>query len=616
MSNSDKEALMMILQALYEGHYEEAAHKFEQESGIYFNMNYFENELRNGNWEEVENYLLGFTELTSNPYSIKLFFDIRKQRYLEALDRKEMEKARDMLVKDLKVFKIFDEKVYSDMTGLLVLEDFRENEQLKMYVGGNSARAALIDAAKELIQANPLFKDKLEFPILVESRLQSLYTQSLRRQQCQHPPQQEKNLMSNPFPFSFVPQQEENLMSNPFGLRPVPAGSADRNIQNNDGVASFGKYQNSENAWLKLAKEADEVTSIRINEIKEQGQCRSLRLPDKLECNKISRLMYANSGRSILALASNAMHVLWKWDKTEASASVRPEIWEPKSGKMMVNDIEDVTSEETEPSFSMSNNEVYLISTSAGKISVFSMATFERLSTFMRPPPACTSLIFYPEDNNILVIGKEDSNILIYDIHEDVIIETLKGHMKKITGLAYSKELKVLVSMDAEAQICVWKWETWVKQNTAALQIPSGSNSASAIRVQYQNDQIHFLVVHPVQLAIYETTNLNRVKQWVVPRFSAHITDATLSSESEMIFASFLDATILVFGVANFEPVCRIQPSAYLHAISSPIVYPTAVEAHPTKNQFALGLSDGGVCVIEPLNSCNNRFAWETTDSC
>ncbi|KAI3859337.1 hypothetical protein MKW98_007718 [Papaver atlanticum] len=134
-------------------------------------------------------------------------------------------------------------------------------------------------------------------------------------------------------------------------------------------------------------------------------------------------------------------------------------------------------------------------------------------------------------------------------------------------------------SLDAETQICVWKWDTWDKQNTSALQIPAGRNSALAIRVQYQNDQIHFLVVHQIHLAIYETANLKRVKQWVVPKSSAHITDATLSSESEMIFASFLDATILIFGVANLQPVWRIQPSAYLHAISSPNVYPTAVDA-------------------------------------
>ncbi|RZC46392.1 hypothetical protein C5167_039335 [Papaver somniferum] len=583
MSNSEKEALFMILQALYEVHYEKTAHKFEQESGIFFNIKYFENELRNGNWDEVENYLLGFTELTSNQHSVKLFFEIRKQRYLEALDRKQTEKAMDMLVKDLKVFKTFDEKVYSDMTGLLGLENFRENEHLKMYVDENSARAILFDAAKDLIQANPLFKDNLIRQIL--------------------PPQQEENLMSNPFPLRLVPQLEENLKSNPFGLRPVPAGYAYRNVQNNEGVASFAKYQNSENAWLTLAKAADEVTITCINEIKEQDQCRSLCLPDKLKCNKISRLMCANSGRSILALASNAMHLLWKWEKTEASASVFPEIWEPRSGKLMVNDLEDVTNKETEPCFSMSNNEVHLISTSGGNISVFSTATFERLSAFMPPPPACTCLIFYPEDNNILIIGAEDSNIMIYDLRKNAIIETLKGHLKKITGLAYSKELKVLVSLDAETQICVWKCDTWDKQNTAALQIPAGRNSASAIGVQYQNDQIHFLVVHQMHLAIYETVILKRLKQWVVPKSSAHITDATLSSKSEMIFASFLDATILIFGVANLQPVWRIQPSAYLHAISSPNVYPTAIDAHPTKNQFALGPSDGGVCVIEPLHS-------------
>ncbi|KAI3955553.1 hypothetical protein MKW92_015232 [Papaver armeniacum] len=598
MSNSDKnQALFLILQALYEGPYMKAAHQFEQESGIYFNMKHFENELRHGHWEEVENYLLGFTELTSNRYSIKLFFEIRKQRYLEALDRKEPAKAVDLLMKDLKVFKTFDELVYSDMTGLLALQNFRENEHLKMYVDENSARATLFDAAKELIQANPLFKDKLTFPTLEESRLKSIINQSLIRQQ--HPPQQD-TLMSNPFTLGAVPSQQDQ-MSNPFALRLVPAGFGIRSQQNNGSVPLFGKYQNSENPWLKLAKEADdEVNIIHINELKEQGHCRSLRLPNTLKCNKISRLMYINSGCSILALASNAMHFLWKWGKNEASASVLPEIWEPKSGKLMLNDVENVTNEEIEPCFAMSKNGLYLISTSGGPISVFVTSTFESMSSFMPPPPACTCIIFYPEDNNILIIGTEDSKIIIYDVRQDVVNQTLKGHFKKITGLAYSTELKVLVSLDEEAQICVWKWDTWVMQNTG-LQVPAGRNSASAIRVQYQKDQIHFLVVHQIHLAIYETTTLMRVKQWVVPKSTAHITDATLSYDSELVFASFLDATILVFKVMNLQPMCRIRPPAYLPAISSPGVYPIVIDAHPTKNQFAVGLSDGGVHLIEPL---------------
>lgn len=61
--------------------------RLEQESGFYFNMKYFEEEVQNGNWDEVERYLGGFTKVDDNRYSMKIFFEIRKQKYLEALDK-------------------------------------------------------------------------------------------------------------------------------------------------------------------------------------------------------------------------------------------------------------------------------------------------------------------------------------------------------------------------------------------------------------------------------------------------------------------------------------------------------------------------------------------------
>lgn len=60
--------------------------RLEQESGFFFNMKYFEDEVHNGNWDEVERYLSGFTKVDDNRYSMKIFFEIRKQKYLEALD--------------------------------------------------------------------------------------------------------------------------------------------------------------------------------------------------------------------------------------------------------------------------------------------------------------------------------------------------------------------------------------------------------------------------------------------------------------------------------------------------------------------------------------------------
>jgi len=40
-----------------------------------------------GEWDEVEKYLFGFTKIDDNRYSMMIFFEIRKQKYLEALDR-------------------------------------------------------------------------------------------------------------------------------------------------------------------------------------------------------------------------------------------------------------------------------------------------------------------------------------------------------------------------------------------------------------------------------------------------------------------------------------------------------------------------------------------------
>lgn len=61
--------------------------RLEQESGFFFNMKYFEDEVHGGNWDEVEKYLSGFTKVDDNRYSMKIFFEIRKQKYLEALDK-------------------------------------------------------------------------------------------------------------------------------------------------------------------------------------------------------------------------------------------------------------------------------------------------------------------------------------------------------------------------------------------------------------------------------------------------------------------------------------------------------------------------------------------------
>lgn len=143
-------------------------------------------------------------------------------------------------------------------------------------------------------------------------------------------------------------------------------------------------------------------------------------------------------------------------------------------------------------------------------------------------------------------------------------------------------------------QICVWNTDGWEKQKTRFLQLPPGRtpSAQSDTRVQFHQDQIQFLVVHETQLAIFEATKLECLKQvsllssmcylidfnmfllshqylelqWAPRDSSAPISHATFSCDSQLIYASFLDATVCVFNASNLRLRCRINPPAYLPA--------------------------------------------------
>ncbi|KAH0453552.1 hypothetical protein IEQ34_017876 [Dendrobium chrysotoxum] len=1110
MSSLSRELVFLILQFLDEEKFKETVHKLEQESGFFFNMKHFEETVLGGEWEEVERYLSGFTKVDDNRYSMKIFFEIRKQKYLEALDKKERSKAVDILVKDLKVFAAFNEDLFKEITQLLTLDNFRENEQLSKYGDTKSARAVMLSELKKLIEANPLFRDKLQFPNLKNSRLRTLINQSLnwQHQLCKNPrsnpdiktlfydhscsqpngarvaspappvmnvmpkqggfPQlgphavggvitpfqpQATNLPttlagwmanasnatpmphpaisggplglaappnsaallkrpvtpnSNP-PVDYHSADSEHVLKRPRAMGiseevalpathlPVGYAAIPRNQYNTDelpknvavtlnqgsavmsmdfhpsqstlllvgtnvgdiavwevstrerlshrnfkvwelsacstllqstlvkdpsisvnrvlwspdgsqfGVAyskhivhlynyngrddlsqhleidahsggvndiAFSQpnkqlcivtcgvdktikvwdattgvvqytYEGHEapvysicphskenihfifstsldgkiKAWLYdnggsrvdytapgqwcttmaysadgtrlfscgTSKEGDSyivewnesegsvkrtysgfrkrsmgvvqfdttknrflaagddfvvkfwdmdninlltttdaegglsasprirfnklgsllavstsdncikilanaegfqllrsyesrhysvarsvseakpptisslgavsampgisvaiadrssivapivglngdsrsITDVKpkvldesvdkskiwkLSEINEPSQCCSLRLPDNLLAVKIARLIYTNSGHAILALASNAVHKLWKWQKTDrnvtvkATAAVAPQIWQPTSGILMTNEISDINPEEAIHCFALSKNDSYVMSASGGKISLFNMMTFKTMTTFMPPPPTATFLAFHPQDNNIIAIGMDDSSIQIYNVRVDEVKSKLRGHQNRISGLAFSNVLNVLVSSGVDAQLCVWGMDTWEKQASKFLQIPPNrmSGSFAETKVQFHQDQVQFLVVHESQIAIYEATKLDCHKQWI-PR-DMSVTHATYSCDSQMIYATFTDGSVSIFTSA-LRLRCRISPMAYLKAPPSANTYPVVVAAHPTEpNQLALGLSDGGVHVLEPLDS--NEGKW------
>ncbi|XP_019170022.1 PREDICTED: topless-related protein 4-like isoform X2 [Ipomoea nil] len=1104
MSSLSRELVFLILQFLDEEKFKETVHKLEKESGYFFNMRHFEDAVTNGDWDEVEKYLSGFTKVDDNRYSMKIFFEIRKQKYLETLDKQDQPKALEILTKDLKVFSTFNEELFKEITLLLTLNNFRENEQLSKYGDTKSARAIMLVELKKLIEANPLFRDKLQFPSLKNSRLRTLINQSLnwQHQLCKSPkpnpdiktlfvdhtcgqpngarapspvtnpligsmpkvggfpplgahgpfqpapapiasslggwmtnppsmphpavsggpiglsppnnaasmlkrprtppgnnpaldyqtadseqvlkrprpfgmPEEANNLPVNILPvmysgqnharpmyssddlprtvvanlnqgstaksMDFHPVQQTLLLvgTNTGDIAIWDVGSRERlafrsfkvwdiaacsltlqaslanectasvnrvawspdgtllgvaysmhiihlfsyhggddlrnhleidahvgnvsdlafshpnkqlcvitcgedktikvwdaasgskqyifegheapvysvcphykeNIQfifstavdgkikawlydnmgsrvdydapghtcttmaysadgtrlfscgtSKDGESYIVEWNESEGAvkrkylglgkravgvvqfdttknrflaagdefvikfWdmdnvnllttidaeggltaspcirfnkegmllavstsdngIKILANADGVRLIRatesraldpsrvvskapmitsycasnstagtstaaadrnarvtpivalngdnsgslqdvkprisdelekskiwkLTEISEPGQLRTLKLPDNSLPVRIIRLIYTNSGGAILALPYNATHKLWKWQRTErnafgkATTTVAPQLWQPTSGILMTNDISETNIEEAVPCFALSKNDSYVMSASGGKISLFNMMTFKTMTTFMAPPPAATSLAFHPQDNNVIAIGMDDSSIQIYNVRVDEVKSKLKGHQKRVTGLAFSNVLNVLVSAGADAQLCVWSMDGWEKKASKFLQNPSSRapNPATQTHVQFHQDQIHVLVVHESQIAIYEASKLDCIKQWVPQDSTLAITNAVFSCDSQSVYACFEDGSVNVFSATamSLKLRCRIHPTAYLPSNPSSRVFPLVVAAHPSEaNQFALGLTDGSVHVVEPLQS-------------
>ncbi|GKA96092.1 topless-related protein 3-like protein, partial [Tanacetum coccineum] len=382
----------------------------------------------------------------------------------------------------------------------------------------------------------------------------------------------------------------------------------------------------------------DKMKPRQLTEILDAAQCRLVTMPDSADASskgvgeegrggflQVARLLYTNSGVGIVALGSNGIQRLWKWARNEqnptgkATANVIPQHWQPNSGLLMTNDVMGVNLEEAFPCIALSKNDSYVMSASGGKISLFNMMTFKW----------------------------KDSTIHIYNVRVDEVKSKLRGHQKRISGLAFSTHLKILVSSAADAHvyggeiqnerilegsvglaayiilclegidpllsvlcsdflcICFWSIDSWEKRKMVQIQLPPGKAPTGDTRVQFHTDQIRLLVSHETQLALYDASKMELIRQWLPQdNLSAPISYASYSCNSQLVYASFCNGNIGVFDADTLKLRCRIAPSVYLPTSvpnGNQAPYPLVVAAHPQEqNQFAVGLTDGSVKVIEP----------------
>ncbi|CAM8905476.1 unnamed protein product [Rhodiola kirilowii] len=346
-----------------------------------------------------------------------------------------------------------------------------------------------------------------------------------------------------------------------------------------------------------------------FKEINDVFECSSIRIYNEFSGNssiQVSWLAYTSLGRGIMVLGSNGKHKYWVWQdavkkvNVKATTSFYPKLRQAPDNSQMVNDIGGSPHPQGRVScFAFSKDEGYFLSTSGGMISIYDISNFKTLGKLMTPPPAATSLAIHPEGSKAFIFGMEDSSIQIYDCQTRQVVLTLTGHSKRVTGLAFSEFLNVLVSSGADLQLCAWSIDKWEKVGNTFLEV--STERASDIRVEFHKDQMRLMAVHKSQIAIYRAPQLALIKRWV-PQDASSITHAAYSCDGESIFVAFENGNVQILTSSTLELKCIIKPASYIPPVRSHTAFPVVVAAHPLDpNQFALGLSDGVVAVLEPL---------------
>nr|GMD33837.1 protein TOPLESS-like [Ipomoea batatas] len=181
--------LNLVLQFLEKENYKETLHSLESESKVFFNLKYIEEKVTKGEWDELEKYMSGFIKFDDNLLSIRFYFEIRLQKYLEALDSGDKRNALRILRDELNVFASFNQLYFKETAYLMGLDNIREAPHLSNYVDVQTARASLVNKLRRLIMQNPLLRDKLQPPTLPEGSLHTMINQSLNWQHlhCENP---------------------------------------------------------------------------------------------------------------------------------------------------------------------------------------------------------------------------------------------------------------------------------------------------------------------------------------------------------------------------------------------------------------------------------------------
>ncbi|THG02980.1 hypothetical protein TEA_011472 [Camellia sinensis var. sinensis] len=343
-----------------------------------------------------------------------------------------------IFVNELKLFSAFNEDVFNDLTKLLTLDDFRD-----------------------LIKANVVFHNRLNFPNLADSRSQNLINQrghdgvtktipsgsSDKTKQivcsldgCASPVLN----ITDELPMIVIRTLTQGSCVLTMGFRPIlPMVEAHIGSVNDLAFASTSEnlsivtdgvdkllslIQPNTASWLPEIWEMDSkhllatsdvgedltetscacfnkegtllAASVRNNRIKilgtfhgiqslqayemhvsiiatKNGDQRSSKdVPKTVEVIKPIKTLKIKEIRRLAQI--QPLPLLGSVKMAKAKTKNPPQLWHPKLGTLMTNDLTNVRTEVVKPHFALSKNDFNLISTYGGQVSLFNISTFER----------------------------------------------------------------------------------------------------------------------------------------------------------------------------------------------------------------------------------------------
>eukprot|EP00698_Gefionella_okellyi_P001970 TRINITY_DN11862_c0_g1_i1.p1 TRINITY_DN11862_c0_g1~~TRINITY_DN11862_c0_g1_i1.p1 ORF type:complete len:735 (+),score=187.13 TRINITY_DN11862_c0_g1_i1:157-2361(+) len=135
-------------------------HEVEKQFKLFFDVEYLRSLIINGSLQDAENYLSAFSNMQDNKHTTKVFFEIRKQKYLEALDSNKQE-ALKILLGDLAPFRTLNKAVFNELTELLTLSNFRDHPRLTAVTSLAQQRMNIATQIPQWVSENPALKPLL-----------------------------------------------------------------------------------------------------------------------------------------------------------------------------------------------------------------------------------------------------------------------------------------------------------------------------------------------------------------------------------------------------------------------------------------------------------------------